>query len=64
MFHGGTLHAIYERKNDRFSRHAIPQHKKEVSPSALNERQKNPEMAAFPGFFLYRGTGCLKKKQL
>ena len=23
----------------------------QVPPSALNERQKNPEMAAFPGFF-------------
>lgn len=26
----------------------------QVPPSALNERQKNPEMAAFPGFFIWR----------
>ena len=34
-----------------FSRDATLWNVKEVPPSALNERQKNPEMAAFPGFF-------------
>ena len=33
----------------------------QVPPSALNERQKNPEMAAFPGFF-YMEVQDVKRK--